>query len=76
MRILDVVDVNCDVGLHIILYAPSIGEVVLVTVMVTVVPTHPVFGVKLAPAQPLGPQPPAFTVAGRNNKTSDATNAM
>ncbi len=33
-------------------------------VMVTVIPTQPVFGVKLTLGQPLEPQPPAVTEVG------------
>lgn len=52
------------------------GKVVLVMVMVVVVPTQPVFGVKLTLGQPPEPQPPAeaedgiIIVASRNNKTA------
>jgi hypothetical protein len=38
------------------------GKVVLVMVMVAVLPTQPVFGVKLTLGQPPGPQPAAATI--------------
>jgi len=63
------------------LYSPSIGKVVLVTVMVAVLPTQPVLGVKLAPGQPEGPQPPAattkadiLTIASSENRAAPSNN--
>ncbi len=51
------------------------GKLLLVTVKVAAVPTQPEFGVKLAPGQPLGPQPAAVTGAGRARATSSQTSA-
>ena len=51
------------------------GKLLLETVMVAVVPTHPVVGVKLTPGQPLGPQPPPSTDVGKAIVVSNDTKA-
>jgi hypothetical protein len=51
------------------------GKVVLVMVMVVVVPTQPVFGVKLTLGQPPEPQPPAVTDTGIMTEASSDNKA-
>ena len=66
---------NLGVALHRISYAPSIGKLLLVTVMLAELPTQPELGVKLTPGHPPGPQPAAMTEIGMIEATINVANA-
>jgi hypothetical protein len=66
---------NLGVVLQRMSYSPSMGKLLLETVIVAELPTQPEFGVKLTPGHPAGPQPPAMTEVGVIEAASNDTKA-